>query len=257
MVLLIATRLLFALEFLCCTALGQESSELGKLDLSFGYSYVHVSSSSTSDLGTQSLNGADMSVSYQLTPWLRIVADFGLASAGYRMSDIIGISLRSAQSTYLFGPCFVLPMGRTTPSAQVLYGVARANAGMFDTSSTQADFAWHLAVGSTTTSHATSLSGRSSWNSFEPTSSSSSTTNLRKMTFGRRPVSCFISSSIRNSGCRLAWPEGKASKRHISPGLPAPFSRAQGCVCVLLYVTVQLARVKTNSPETKTSCEEM
>lgn len=147
MVLLIATRLLFALEFLCCTALGQESSELGKLDLSFGYSYVHVSSSSTSDLGTQSLNGADMSVSYQLTPWLRIVADFGLASAGYRMSDIIGISLRSAQSTYLFGPCFVLPMGRTTPFALVLYGVARANAGMFDTSSKQADFAWALGGG--------------------------------------------------------------------------------------------------------------
>ena len=147
MVLLIATRLLFALEFLCCTALGQESSELGKLDLSFGYSYVHVVSSSTGDLGTQSLNGADMSVSYQLTPWLRIVADFGLASAGYRMSDIIGISLRSAQSTNLFGPCFVLPMGRTTPFAQVLYGVARANAGMFDTSSKQTDFAWALGGG--------------------------------------------------------------------------------------------------------------
>src|SRR5215469_2255387 len=142
MVLLIATRLLFALEFLCCTALGQESSELGKLDLSFGYSYVHVSSSSTSDLGTQSLSGAAVSVSYQLTPWLRIVGGFGLASAGYRMSDIIGISLRSAQSTYLFGLCFVPPMGRTTPSAQVLYGVARANAGMFDTSSKQTDFAW-------------------------------------------------------------------------------------------------------------------
>ena len=235
MVLLIATRLLFALEFLCCTALGQESSELGKLDLSFGYSYVHVVSSSTGDLGTQSLNGADMSVSYQLTPWLRIVADFGLASAGYRMSDIIGISLRSAQSTCLFGPCFVLPMGRTTPSAHVLYGVARANAGMFDTSSTQADFAWHLAVGSTTTSHATSLSGRSSWNSFESTSPSSSTTNLRRMTFGRRPVSCFTSGSIRNSGCRLAWPERGGRQEACWPRPSRPFLKSLGMrVCFVV-----------------------
>ena len=147
MILLIVTRLLFVLAFLCCATWGPESSEVGKLDLSFGYSYVHVSSSSTSDLGTQSLNGADMSVSYQLKPWLRIVADFGLASAGYRKSDITGISLRSTQSTYLFGPCFVLPMGRTTPFAQVLFGVARANAEMFDTNSKQTDFAWALGGG--------------------------------------------------------------------------------------------------------------
>ena len=143
MILLIVTRLLFVLAFLCCAIWGPESSELGKLDLFFGYSYAHVPSSSTSDLGT----GADMSVSYQLKPWLRIVADFGLTSAGYRKSDISGVSLRSTQSTCLFGHRFVLPMGRTTPFAQVLFGVAHANAGMFDTSSKQTDFAWALGGG--------------------------------------------------------------------------------------------------------------
>ena len=123
-VLLIATRLLFALAFLCCTAWGQESSELGKLDLAFGYSYVHVSSSSTSDLETQSLNGADMSVSYQPKPWLRIVEDFGLASAGYRKR--CHWYQPTEYAVHLpFWPSFRSFHGTTTPFAQVLFGSAR------------------------------------------------------------------------------------------------------------------------------------
>jgi len=132
MVLFTVTRLLIVLVFLCFSVCRQESFGLAKLDVSVGYSYVHVSSSSTSGLGSQSVNGADASASYQLKPWLRLVADFGLASAGYRSSDIIGIQLWGTQSTYLLGPRFVLPLGHATPFAQVLFGVAHANAGMFD-----------------------------------------------------------------------------------------------------------------------------
>ena len=133
MIIWTATRLVFALILLCFAAYRQESSGLAKLHVSLGYSYVLVSSSSTS-LGSQSLNGADVSASYQAKPWLRLVADFGLASAGYR-------------SSYLLGPCFVLPLGRATPFAQVLFGVAHANAGTFDNGSKQTDFAWALGGG--------------------------------------------------------------------------------------------------------------
>ena len=58
-----------------------------------------------------------MSVSYRLTPWLRVALDFGLASAGNRNNDIVGISLRGTQSNYLLRPCLVFPVGWATPSS--------------------------------------------------------------------------------------------------------------------------------------------
>jgi hypothetical protein len=147
MVLSIATRLLFVLAFLCCSASEQESTGLAKLDLFLGYSYGHVSSTTTTGLRTQNLNGADTSDSYQLKPWLHVVADFGLASAGDRASGIIGIRVRGTQTTFLLGPRVVLPMGRTAPFAEVLFAVAHASAWLFDTSSKQTDFAWAFGGG--------------------------------------------------------------------------------------------------------------
>lgn len=137
-------RLLILLAALVSTAHAQDSS---KIDLSLSYSYTHVSASSTAGLGSQNLNGGDLSLSYRLKPWLRIVGDFGLTASGYRGSDIIGIRLRGTQSTYLIGPRFVYPVGRLTPFAQVLFGVAHANAGMFDTGHHQTDFAYALGGG--------------------------------------------------------------------------------------------------------------
>ena len=146
MVLLTIIRMLLALALLCGAAGGQESSWLTKLDLSLYYSYVHVSSSSTSGLGSQSLHEAEMSVSYRLAPWLRVVLDFGLASAGNRNNDIVDISLRGTQSKYLLRSRLVFPLGCATPLSQVLFGVAHASAGMFDTGTKQADFAWALSA---------------------------------------------------------------------------------------------------------------
>jgi opacity protein-like surface antigen len=137
-------RLLFLFATFCAAVRAQD---LPKIDLSIGYSYVHVSASSSTGLGTQSLNGGDLSVSYRLKPWLRIVADFGLTASGYRNSDIVGISLRGTQSTYLIGPRFLYTFGRFTPFAQATFGVAHVNAGMFDTASKQTDFAYALGGG--------------------------------------------------------------------------------------------------------------
>ena len=122
------------------------AQEAPKIDLSLSYSYVHVSSSSTS-LGSQSLNGGDLSLSYRLKSWLRVVGDLGLTTSGYRSSDIVGISVRGTQSTYLIGPRLVYSVGRFTPFAQALFGVAHANAGMFDTASKQTDFAYTIGGG--------------------------------------------------------------------------------------------------------------
>jgi hypothetical protein len=147
MVLLIATRLLFILAFLCCSASEPESGGLAKLDVFLGYSYVHVSFTSTTGFGTQNLNGADIFDSYRLKPWLHMVADFGLAGAGYRASCIIGIRARGTQTAFLLGPRFVLPIGRTAPFVEVLFGVAHASTWLFDTSGKQTDFAWAFGGG--------------------------------------------------------------------------------------------------------------
>ena len=124
MVLLTTIRTLLALALLCGSACGQESSWFTKLDVSLCYSYAHVSSSSTNRLGSQSLHGAEMSVSYRLTPWLRVALDFGLASAGSRNNDIVGISLRGTQSNYLLRSCLVFPVGCATPFSQVLWALS-------------------------------------------------------------------------------------------------------------------------------------
>jgi hypothetical protein len=116
--------MLLTLVLLCGSACGLESTWFTKLDVSLCYSYAHVSSSSTSGLGSQSLHGAEMSVSYHLTPWLRVALDFGLASAGNRDNDIVDISLRGAQSNYLLRSCLVFPVRRVTPLSQVLWALS-------------------------------------------------------------------------------------------------------------------------------------
>jgi opacity protein-like surface antigen len=140
----VMVHLLLVLLTFCAAVKAQDAP---RIDLSLAYSYVHVSASPTTGLGTQSLHGGELSVSYRVKPWLRVVGDFGLAAAGYRTSDIIGISLRGTQSTYLIGPRFVYTLGRFTPFAQGLFGVAHANAGMFDTPSKQTDFAYAIGGG--------------------------------------------------------------------------------------------------------------
>jgi hypothetical protein len=144
MVLVTTIRILLALAFLGCTAYRKESSRFTKLDLSLVYSYTHLSSSSIKGLRSQNPNRAEMSVSCELEPWLGVVADLGLGSDGNRSSSIVGTGLRSAEPAYLWGPCLVIPLGRTTPFFQVLIGVTHSNVAMFDTSSRQTEFTWAL-----------------------------------------------------------------------------------------------------------------
>jgi len=146
MVLVTTIRILLALAFLGCAAYRKESSWFTKLDLSLGYSYTHLSSTFTG-LRSQSPNRAEMSVSFELEPWLGVVADLGLGSDGSRSRSIVGTGLRSAEPTYLWGPSLVIPLGRATPFFQVLIGVAHSNAARFDASSRQTEFAWALGGG--------------------------------------------------------------------------------------------------------------
>jgi opacity protein-like surface antigen len=127
--------------------LGRAQDQQPKLDLSLSYSYIHVKSSSTSELGTQGLNGGNLSISYKFRNWARLVGDVGLGVSGYRDSDILGIKLRATQTTYMIGPRLVLPLGRLDAFAQGLFGVAHANAGMFDTPGKQTDFAYTVGGG--------------------------------------------------------------------------------------------------------------
>jgi hypothetical protein len=56
-----------------------------------------------------------------------VALDFGLASAGSRDNDIVGISLRGTQSNYLLRSCLVFPAGCATPFFQVLWALSGAD----------------------------------------------------------------------------------------------------------------------------------
>jgi opacity protein-like surface antigen len=148
-------RLLFLVGASCGNVGAQDSPNLDlsrqestKLDVSLTYSYLHVRASSTTGLGSQSLQGGDLSVSHKVKwPWLRIAGDIGYNTSGYRSSDVIGIKVNGHQTSLLFGPRLVLPLGRLSPYGQALFGVAHANAGEFDTSKGQWAFAWAVGGG--------------------------------------------------------------------------------------------------------------
>jgi len=147
MVLVTTIRILLALAFLGCGAYVKESSWFTKVDLSLGYSYTHVSLSSSNGLWLPKSNRAEMSVSCELEPSLRVVVDLGFGNDGNWSSDIVGTDLRSAEPTYLWVSCLVIPLARAVPFVQVLLRAAHSNVAMFDTSTRQADFTWALGRG--------------------------------------------------------------------------------------------------------------
>jgi opacity protein-like surface antigen len=85
-----------------------------KAEVFGGYSFVHVSDNGTST----NFNGGSGSLSYNLTPWLGVVGDFGGYHWGQNGGDANLV-------TYLFGPKISYRRGPITPFAQVLLGGGR------------------------------------------------------------------------------------------------------------------------------------
>jgi opacity protein-like surface antigen len=82
-----------------------------KAEVFGGYSFLHVSDNGA----TANFNGGSGSFSYNPSPWLGIVGDFG----GYHWSNS-GVDANVI--TYLFGPKIAYRRGPITPFAQVLLG---------------------------------------------------------------------------------------------------------------------------------------
>ncbi len=132
------------LSFFAVTLCGQE--EFTKVDIFAGYSYVRANPSVTTTLPSFNMNGGEASMAYNANSWLSGVFDF----AGYRTSRLItmeSVDFRGNMWTYLFGPrVSYRHLGRFTPFAQTLFGVAHATSDAY-LEGNQTDFAMTAGVG--------------------------------------------------------------------------------------------------------------
>ena len=95
-------------------AMAQDAS---KVEAFAGYSYVRITDQGVSANG----NGGSGAISYNLTPMIGIVADFGGYTGSAHGFDGNIIS-------YMFGPRVSYHMGKLTPFAQALFGGSRFSA---------------------------------------------------------------------------------------------------------------------------------
>jgi opacity protein-like surface antigen len=119
--------LLGFLSFFAVTGRGQEYS---KFDVFTGFSYARVNPSASPVLPSFNMYGGEASVAYNAKSWLSGVFDFG----GYRTSRLIDspLNFRGNMYTFLFGPRFSYRhLGRVTPFAQMLFGVAHTTSDTF------------------------------------------------------------------------------------------------------------------------------
>lgn len=140
--------LLGFLSFFAAAGRGQEYS---KFDLFGGYSYVRANPSGDSGLSSFNMNGGEASLAYNINSWLSGVIDAG----GYRASRDVtqffgGLPFTARDKgntwTYLFGPRISYRhLGRITPFAQALFGIAKVTPGVFGAQ--QTDFAMTIGGG--------------------------------------------------------------------------------------------------------------
>lgn len=107
--LLCGAMLLFA-------GIASAQSDAPKAEVFGGYSFLHVSDQGAS----ANFNGGSGSFSYNPSPWLGLVGDFG----GYHWS---GSGVDANVISYLFGPKFAYRHGSVTPFTQALFGGARVS----------------------------------------------------------------------------------------------------------------------------------
>jgi outer membrane immunogenic protein len=108
-------------------ASAQDSS---RVEVFGGYSLLHVSDQGA----TADFNGGSGSLSYNLTPWLGVVGDFG----GYHWTNSGG---NANVVTYLFGPKLSYHRGPVTPFVQALFGGAHESGNSFNASVSEDAFA--------------------------------------------------------------------------------------------------------------------
>lgn len=142
------------LALLSLSGAAAHAQEYSKLDVFAGYSYVRANPSGNSGLSSFNMNGGEVSLAYNANSWLSGVVDLG----AYRVSrsgSVLPIAclvtgcpnFKGNTWTYLFGPRISYRhLGRFTPFAQALFGVAHATPGVLLTGK-QTDFAMTIGAG--------------------------------------------------------------------------------------------------------------
>jgi opacity protein-like surface antigen len=134
------------LVFLSFAAVGR-GQEYSKFDFFGGYSYARANPSGSAVLPSFNMNGGEASLAYNRNNWLSGVMDFG----GYRTSRLISgepADFKGNMWTYLFGPrVSYRHLGRITPFAQTLFGIAHATSDTYLLGHNQTDFAMTVGGG--------------------------------------------------------------------------------------------------------------
>src|SRR5262249_27705041 len=129
------------LSFVSLVGAAAQAQDRPRADVFLGYSYVRANPA-TPGFGGINLNGGSASISVPVNNWLSGVANF----SGYHDGNVFGIGCDGTVSTYLFGPRVTLRhAGPVEPFGQVLFGVAHADAGVFNTFNDHNSFA--MAIG--------------------------------------------------------------------------------------------------------------
>ena len=98
----------------------------------FGYSYSHGQTFSDLGIHPTNMNGWEGSAEGKFLPWLGVVADFdwhygGTDLFGCRAADVCvpkNFRLNASRHTVVFGPRASVSVGRYTPFAEFLVGIA-------------------------------------------------------------------------------------------------------------------------------------
>jgi opacity protein-like surface antigen len=114
---------------------GLANAQLPGGNVFLGYSYENTNSSTLDlDLSRANLHGWEASFEGKVLPWIGIVAD---VAGHYGSQSFVqptpngpqNINVTGHQQEYLFGPRLSVPVGRVTPFAEVMVGLAHIHTG--------------------------------------------------------------------------------------------------------------------------------
>lgn len=114
---------------------GLASAQLPGGNIFLGYSFENTNSSTLDlDLSRPNLHGWEASFEGKLLPWVGLVADVAGHYGSQSFVELtpngpVNINVTGHQQEYLFGPRVSVPVGKITPFAEVMVGLAHIHTG--------------------------------------------------------------------------------------------------------------------------------
>ncbi len=114
---------------------GLASAQVPSGNLFLGYSFENTSSSALGlNLSRPNLQGWEGSLEGKLLPWVGIVADFSGHYGSQSFSEptpngVLPVKVTGHELEVMFGPRVSIPVGKFTPFAEAMGGVAHINTG--------------------------------------------------------------------------------------------------------------------------------